>query len=104
MLNKKDHMNSLFDFYETLLTDKQREIISDYYRDDLSLTEIAEVQNTSKAAVHDMIKRCEAHLEDYESKLKLYSHHQKRMSIYQALLELNDEKVKRYVLECIETE
>ena len=42
-----------------------------YYNDDLSLAEIAEVNKTSRQAIHDLIKRCYKQLLSYESKLNL---------------------------------
>ena len=54
----KIQMNTLLDFYGGLLTPKQQEICRFYYREDLSLTEIAELQQVSRAAVHDSIKGC----------------------------------------------
>ena len=42
MIEKTTRMNFLFDFYQALLTDKQRSYMQLYYLDDLSLGEIAE--------------------------------------------------------------
>ena len=42
LLEKTTRMNFLFDFYQALLTDKQRSYMELYYLDDLLLGEIAE--------------------------------------------------------------
>ena len=42
-----------------------------YYNEDLSLAEIAELNKTSRQAIHDLIKRCYKQFLSYESKLNL---------------------------------
>ncbi|HBS02692.1 MAG TPA: hypothetical protein DEA63_02360 [Firmicutes bacterium] len=70
-LSSRQRAVSLLECYEALLTDKQREIMDDYYRYDLSLGEIAENRNISRAGVYDTLKKSSEKLEDYESKLLL---------------------------------
>ncbi len=65
----------LFDFYGPLLTEKQQDLIKQYFLEDLSLAEIAEGAGVSRQAVHDLIKRAESALEEYERKLGLVATH-----------------------------
>lgn len=61
----------LYDFYGTLLTEHQRRIYEDVVLNDMSLSEIAEIAGISRQGVHDLIKRCDRALEEYENKLHL---------------------------------
>ena len=72
-IEKTNRMNALFEFYATLLTEKQMNYMELYYADDFSLGEIAEEYQVSRQAVYDNIKRTEKILEDYERKLHLFS-------------------------------
>lgn len=85
MLEKTMRMNYLFDFYQMLLTEKQRSYMSLYYLDDYSLGEIADEYNVSRQAVYDNIKRTEAMLEEYEAKLMLVDKFQKRKQLIEQL-------------------
>lgn len=85
----------LFDFYETLLTDKQRQYMALYYKEDHSLGEIANEANVSRQAIYDTIKRTEEVIENYEEKLQLYAKFTKRQTLleklHDSLLEQTDE-------------
>ena len=61
----------LYDFYGELLTPHQKEIYEEAVFDDMSLGEIAQEQGISRQGVHDLLKRCNKILEEYESKLHL---------------------------------
>lgn len=78
LLEKTTRMNYLFDFYETLLTPKQQSYMNMYYAEDYSLGEISELSRVSRQAVYDNIKRTEVVLEDYETKLQLYTKFKQR--------------------------
>ncbi len=61
----------LYDFYGELLTEHQRSIYEDAVCNDLSLGEIAQDRGISRQGVHDLIRRCDKILREYESKLRL---------------------------------
>ena len=67
----KNTGNLLIDYYGTLLTKHQLDILDDYFKEDLSMNEIAENRGISKAAVSDIITRSIKQLEVYENKLNL---------------------------------
>ncbi|MEW9501333.1 putative DNA-binding protein [Jeotgalibacillus marinus] len=85
MLAKTTRVNFLFDFYQMLLTPKQRSYMSLYYLDDYSLGEIADEYDVSRQAVYDNIRRTEAMLEEYESKLLLFQKFQERAKMIEQL-------------------
>ena len=61
----------LYDFYGELLTPHQRRIYEEAVFQDLSLSEIAEDAGISRQGVHDLSRRCDRTLEEYESRLHL---------------------------------
>ena len=68
-MDKKVEISILCQIYGRLLTEKQYELIDDYYNNDLSLSEIAENNNITRQAVRDIIKKGESKLFEYEEKL-----------------------------------
>ena len=85
LLEKTTRMNFLFDFYQALLTEKQRSYMELYYLDDHSLGEIAESYEISRQAVYDNIRRTEAMLEEYEEKLNLFEKFLQRQQVLKQL-------------------
>ena len=81
ILEKKNKYNHLYDYYGCLLTEKQQEYFTSYYFDDMSLSEIADVYNISRNAVHDQLKKIYNLLDYYEEKLRLSLKEQKFNSI-----------------------
>ena len=87
-------LSLFFEMYGNLLTEKQRLYLDGYLNKNLSLTEIAEVNNTSRQAVNDLIKRSIKLLKYYESKLLLLSKFEKVKSEINNLIisnNINDE-------------
>ena len=70
-INKNMRISLLLEIYGNLLTTKQKQILTDFYDNNMSLGEIAENTSTSRQAVNDIIKRSQKILENYESKLML---------------------------------
>lgn len=104
MLENNELFNNLYAWYGTLLTDKQRSIMENYYQDDLSLSEIANNQGVSRAAIHDAIKRSEELLLQYEEKLKVFAKFKKRQIQYDKLTNLNIDEVSKIVKKLEEIE
>ena len=71
-MDNRIYLINLYDYYEDLLTEKQKLYFKYYYFDNLSLSEISENENISRNAIHKQIKEVESKLELYEKKLKLY--------------------------------
>ncbi len=71
MFDEVTKASILYDFYGELLSKRQREVITFYYEDDLSITEISENLCISRQGVHDALKNAEKSLAKYEQKLGL---------------------------------
>lgn len=69
---------ALYERYGALLTEHQREVIDLYLRSDWSLAEIAGHHGTSRAAVHDIVRRSTRALQDYEKRLGLLAESARR--------------------------
>jgi len=106
LLEKTNRVNILYDFYGSLLTKRQQQIIELYYQHNLSLGEIAEEYKISRQAVYDLMNRAVKTLERFEEKLQLYKKHQVQRDKYHKLfsyLESNEriekEKIKNILTE-----
>jgi uncharacterized protein len=76
---------ALYERYGALLTAHQREVVDLYLRSDWSLAEIAAHQGTSRAAVHDIVRRSTLALQDYEKRLGLLAESARRRRAVEAL-------------------
>lgn len=105
-LVKTLRMNYLFDFYQSLLTNKQKNYLELFYLQDYSLSEIADTFEVSRQAVYDNIRRTGDLVEDYESKLRLYQRFEKRRELYNLMKQsLNQpELLKQYITQLEELE
>lgn len=90
-IEKTLNINLLLDFYYPLLTNKQLDYMQLYFKEDLSLQEIASLHNVSRNAVYDTIQRSIKLLETYEEKLQLSTKYNKRQEIINKIKdEFND--------------
>ncbi len=97
-MEERDLLIILYDYYENLLSDKQKEYFSLYYFDNLSLSEISENLSVSRNAIHKSLKSIESLLLDYEDKLKIYDKTKKIEEI------IKGSKVEDKVLEILRSE
>lgn len=88
---------NLYDYYNSLLTDKQKMYFEDYYFDNLSLGEMSENYNISRNAIHKSLKEVEEKLFYYEEKLSLYK---KSVQIKKIIDNLSDD-IKNKIIELI---
>jgi uncharacterized protein len=84
-LQTRSRLLALFERYGKLLTDHQRRVLDLHLRADWSLSEIAKEEGTSRAAVHDIIRRSTRSLEDFDKRLGLLAEAQRRRRAVGAL-------------------
>ena len=96
-IEKTKRVNDLIDFYGSLLTPNQLNVLELYYMEDLSLKEISEELNVSRNAVHDSLKRSLLILEEYEGKLKLLEKDEIKKELLEKIEDLNREEIKEYI-------
>ena len=96
-MSKDLNMSYLLDFYGEVLTEKQKEIMQQYFNMDLSLSEVADNFNISRQGVRDSIKRSESTLLDLEKKIGFAEKYKKMIEgieeiqeISQSIIEYNN--------------
>lgn len=97
-MEERIYLGILFDYYGSLLTDKQKMYFEDYYFNNLTLSEISTNNNISRNAIHKQIKDASEKLIWYESNLKLY---EKSKKINKLLEKIENEKLKEKIKELI---
>ena len=88
----------LFELYQDLLTERQREIFSCHYLLDLSLSEIAEPDGNTRQSVYAVVKKVKAKLDEYEKALRLYEKNQKLIELSKVT---TDENLTKQILEIV---
>lgn len=70
-LENRNYIILLIDTYGSLLTDKQQYILELYFFEDLSLVEIAEINNSSRQSILYTINSSVNQLEIFENKIRV---------------------------------
>ncbi|MCR4690308.1 MAG: DNA-binding protein [Lachnospiraceae bacterium] len=93
----------LYDYYGALLTDRQRQIYEDAVYNDLSLSELADTYGISRQGVHDLLKRCDKSLQEYEDKLGCIKRDKALEHILQTMTEQAEQKKDEQMAQNIRT-
>ncbi len=99
-MEKDLRYTELFELYQGLLTERQREIFSCHYCLDLSLSEIAEPDGNTRQSVYAAIKTVKAKLDEYEKVLGVYEKNQKLIEISSKIKACNNE-LSQQILEIV---
>ena len=94
-----DWNRNSFRLLQTSFNRETKKYLIDYFEEDLSLTEIAEMNEVSRQAVYDNIKRGCKILRDYEDKLNFYK---KDRKLYNELVNLRKNFTKENLDKIIE--
>ena len=100
IMEKDFELIELFEIYQDLLTERQRELFKSHYLFDLSLQEIAEEENTSRQSVFDAVKKVRLKLVEFEKKLKIRDNNSKLLRLANDIKGEN-ENVSQAILEII---
>lgn len=90
MYQKDLNMSYLLDFYGDAIPEKHREIMMQYYDEDLSLSEIAEIFDISRQGARHLIKKGEEQLLFLEDKLGLAQRYKDSQKSYADFCSLMD--------------
>ncbi len=106
MLEKRSQIILLKDFYGPLLTEKQQNVMNLHYENDWSLAEIADHMKITRQGVHDILKRAEIALKDYEDRLGLVGRfmetRHRLQKVYEIILEQPEGREKYKALQILE--
>ena len=68
-IEKTIRYTKLFNLYGNLLSDAQKSVLNDYFFADLSISEISENREISRAAVEDALSKGTKKLDNFESEV-----------------------------------
>lgn len=93
-MEEKIEISILLNLYGNLLTETQRNYMEMYYNQDLSLSEIAEIEDITRQAVRTNLLKSKKKLYEYEKKLNFM---QKENNIRKVLESLKKQENKFYI-------
>lgn len=87
------YITSLYDIYNSLLTEKQKTYFEEYYFNNLTLSELSENYGISRNGIYKQIKEAEEKLKNFEEKLKILEKNKK----IKELIKNIDDKIKNKI-------
>ena len=101
-MEKHFKLTYLLDIYGALLTDKQNNVLSLFYNEDYSMSEVASELKVSRQAAFDLIRRSENILLEYDEKLMLFEKYLGNLALCEQLEEnLQGDKFDRSVVDSL---
>ena len=95
-IQELNSLTKLFDAYGKLLSNKQYEVMDKFLNMDISASEMAELENGSRQAIHDAIKKAKKQLFDFEEKCGFVGLKQGLISELNEIMDqTNDDELKQ---------
>jgi len=91
-IEENNYYSCLLDFYGVLLTPMQLKVAQGFFYDNLGMTELSELNNTSRQSIYDLLKRIKDILKLFESKLMLKQKYFKSLTLLD-----NGDKKKEFI-------
>ena len=102
-IDERTKLVTLFDEYGKLLSDKQFEVMDKFLNLDISESEMAELENGSRQAIHDAIKKAKKQLFEFEKKCGFVEFKQSLKKDLSDVLKGIDDKLQKQKLDDIIT-
>lgn len=103
-MEEKIKISILLNLYGNLLTDIQTKYMDMYYNQDLSLSEIAEIESITRQAVRTILLKSKKKLFEYEKKLNFMQKEQNIKALLEELNKINNNKEQLKLIEKIKDE
>lgn len=103
LIDERTWLTLLFDEYGKLLSEKQFEVLDKHLNLDISESEMAELENGSRQAIHDAITKAKKQLFDMEDKCGFVAFKQETAQSLTEIARLCSDKSAKHKLEEIIT-